>query len=363
MDKTIYVFEIAGITPSSCLAAIDDYSSFSFSKRFQGAGNFTLKGIYTDAIKDVFAVGRMIWATDAIAGIIQSVDIICGDDGSQTYTVYGQELSQVLSYRIVWDTYSRNLPANRWVEGLVSSNTQGVRQLFQSQEVSSFNAPNLDKQVSYTNLLETLEEVCEATRTSKGLLMGFDVTCPNAEGFTFKVIEGKDRTYESPEPFLVNRAFDNVSHLTLTTSEKDMANVVKAGGEGEGSSRKFQTAGDLTLSGFERRESFRDCRNLQSKFTNADGTQSELTEAQYAALLKQEAAGALKPETFVIDADCIVSQEEAFDLLGSKITFVDTAFGVRVDDYVYEVNLIWEGLDNFITITVGSGLQVSRLKL
>lgn len=359
----IYVYKVEGIAPTECVGVLDTYSSLNFTKSFQGCGSWTLKGNFTADVRRMLHVGNLIYISPRVSGIIHSVDFSTDESGVTTYTAYGYELKGILGYRIVWDTYNHSLSAADWLLGIVRENayTDSSRRLFQDVVGISKSTTKLDRQTSYTSLLEALENACGNAATTDGLMLGFDVTCDTSKGFTFRLLAGDDRTITSAEPVLISRDMNNVSTLDYVESNKDTANVVKAGGEGEGSARKFVTSGDLSLSGMARREHFEDCRELQSTYTDAAGKQQMLSDSDYLALLRQEADGAIVPDSVTVDAETAVDNDTALSLLGAKVTLIDRAFNARTEDFVSEVNIIDEADGQLITITVGKGIEAKSL--
>lgn len=360
----LYCFKVDGLKPGECLGVLDSYSSFNFTKSFQGCGSFTIKGSFSEGAAPLLQVGNLVYVDKRTAGIINAVNYSVDEDGATTYTIYGMELKGILGYRIVWDTYNHNLPATKWIEGLVGANTQGRRALFTSIQQAQIACPNLDRQTSYTNLSKAVEDACSAQLTTNGLLLGWDVICDVDKGFTFTLVEGADRSYESAEPFLVSRDMDNLSTLEFAVSDKSIVNVVKCGGEGDGPARKFVTAGDVNKTGLERREYFADKRQLQSSYTSADdGKQHQMTEEEYTSLLTQEANACLDGSTISMDAETTAVRKDAVPLLGAKVTFLDRQFGVLADDYVTEINIIDESQGEYTTLTVGKELTAKTLVL
>lgn len=357
----IYIYTVEGINPNNCVGVLDTYTSFNFTKKFQSAGSFTIKGNYIPKVRQMLKAGNLIYVNPQVCGIIHSVNYDVDKKGNLSYTVYGSELKSILGYRIVWDTYNHKLPAADWINGIVQENTQGSRKLFKAHLKPAIDCPVLDKQVSYSNLLDTVSKACAASTTTKGLMLGFDITCDIDNGFTFSLLEGANRTWESPEPFMVSRDMDNVSSLSYAESSKKTVNVIKCGGEGEGTERRFEIGGDTTLSGLARKESFKDSKNLQSSYRDAQGNEQTLSEEEYRKLLQQAANDALKEDSISVDAESIVSTSTALELLGAKVTLIDKTFGVRVDDFITEINWIDESDGGLTTLTIGDGIDAQRL--
>lgn len=357
----IYVYKIEGVTPSECVGVLDSYASFNFTKSFKGCGTWTIKGNFTPEIEKMLKVGNFIYVNPQICGICYSIEYDTDEDGTTTYTAYGNELKGILGYRIVWDTYSRKVNLRDFVNDLVERNTQGNRVLFSRMDKPQISTPTIDKQVSYDSLLEALEDVLETANSTNGNPLGFDVYCENAERFVFTLLEGEDRTITSPEPLLFSRDLNNVSSLTYAESDKELVNVVKAGGEGEGAERVLTVVGDESLSGLARRETFADCRDLQSTYQDENGDEQTISSADYLALLKEEAKGSLAPATLSVDAEAVVSVQEALNALGARVTLRDRAFNVQTTDYISEVNVIDENDGMLVTLTIGEGITAQRL--
>lgn len=357
----IYVYTVEGTKAAECLGVLDTYKSFNFTKKFQTCGTWTLKGNFTQESRKMLQVGNLIYVNPKVCGIVHTVDFSTDEDGETTYTAYGFELKGILSYRIVWETYNHNLPAADWINGIVQENTRGKRRLFTTHSVPAIVCPNLDKQVSYKGLDKAVQDACAAQNTIFGLLLGYDVTCDVSEGFTFSLLEGADRTFESGNPYLISRDMNNVSNLSFAESSKSTINVVKCGGEDSGTDRKFVTVGDDSLEGLCRKEAFNDAREIQSRYKDSDGTEQTLSDEAYSALLTQEAETSLVKDSISVDAESVVDSEQALLLLGAKITLMDKDFKVRTDDFITEVNFIDESDGQLTTITIGKGIEAKRL--
>lgn len=260
----IYIYKVEGVTPTECVGVLDSYASINFTKSFKGCGTWTIKGNFTQEIERMLKVGYLIYVNPQISGICYSIEYETDEEGTTTYTAYGNELKGILAYRIVWDTYNRKVNLRDYVNDLVEKNTQGNRALFSRMDKPQISTQTIDKQISYDNLLESLEDIVETATSTDGNPIGFDVYCENAERFVFTLLEGEDRTITSPEPLLFSRDLNNVSTLNYSESDKELVNVVKAGGEGEGAERVLTVVGDESLSGLARRETFADCRDRKS---------------------------------------------------------------------------------------------------
>lgn len=359
----IYIYKIEGIQPTECLGILDNYASINFTKSFKGCGSWTIKGNFTQEIEKMLKVGNFIFINPKVCGIIHSIEYATDEEGTTTYTAYGNELKGILSYRIVWDTYSRQVNLRDYVNDLVEKNTQGNRVLFSRMDKPQIETYTIDKQISYDNLLDSLEDILEAATSKSNLPIGFDVICENAQNFVFSLLEGEDRTITSEEPLLISRDLNNVSTLNYSESNKETINVIKAGGEGEGAERILTVVGDESLIGLNRHEAFADCRDLQSTYKDENGDEQTISPEDYLTMLQSEASQSLTNDTLSVDAETVVSVEQALEILGSKVTLRDKAFNVQTEDFISEVNIIDENDGMLVTLTIGEGLNARRIPI
>lgn len=370
----IYVYDCPDIFTVELIGVLDSYKSINYTMKFQNCGSWSIKGLYTPESSELLKAGRFIYINPKVVGYITSITYDVDTKGNMTYTANGRESKFILNNRIVWNTYSHNLPLNEWIYGLVQENAaegciDSKRQLCGMIPPQTLKCGAIDKQVSYKSLLDTVNTVLENAQTSNGLALGYEMQFhPEYSGdkahrpiFWMNLLEGQDRTYNSKEPFLVAREMNNVSTLSLSNSIKGSTNFILAAGEDKGDTRKLATAGDNTLSGLKRNEGFTDCRDLQSEYTDASGNKKTLSDAEYTKLLEQEAKDAIVKDTFSLTAESVVTTEQAIELLGAKVTVVDKTFGVRTEDFVTEVNVIDEADGGLTTLTVGKGVDAQKL--
>lgn len=361
----LYIFEVDGVGAGDCVGMIDSYTSFNFTKSFQECGNFTLKGNYTKQANDYLKVGRLLYVNPRVCGIIHTVDWQMDENGAMTYAAYGTELKGILSYRIAWNIYDHSLPTNDWIYKLVQENVEGERQLFSHMHNTEAKCPTYDKQVSYKQLDECVQDACEAQHTSADLLLGYDVICDIDKGFDFCLLEGSNRSFGTDDPVLISRYVDNVTTLEYANSSQNEVNTVLVGGEGEGTDRVLYTAtlDDKTYKYLDRREFFDDARNIQKTYKDGSGTEHTLSDADYKKKLLQDAYDDLSPRAICLDAETVITPEQGLELLGCKVTVLDRELGVKTDDYITEINIIDEADGNLTTLTVGKNVNAQLIIL
>ena len=363
----IYVYESENLSDFTLCGVLDSYKSFNFTKKFQGCGSWTIKGLYTPEAALLLKAERIIYVNKKINGIIVSVNFDVNDKGEMTYTASGTELKGILNRRIVWGTYSGKASTSNWARELVRQECvtpkDARRKLLTRIDGVPQSDTMIEKQVSYKNLLDTLNKVFDGDKQGK-LAVGYDVVLTLGKtgkgALGFDTILGADRTINSSNPFVISRMMDTVSSLSATTTSKGIYNVALAAGEGEGTERKLATAGNLNLSGLARKEVFADCREIQSKTKDESGKETTITEADYLKLLAQEAQDALNAKDLSVEAETVVSMEQALNLLGATVTVIDKQFEVQTEDFISEVNIIDEADGSLSTLTVGRGVDAQK---
>ena len=105
---------------------------------------------------------------------------------------------------------------------------------------------------------------------------------------TYEVWQGKDRTDRQTENSwaIFSDSFYNVKNAVYDRDESDCNNVAYVAGEGEGAARVITKVDIRTSAEEERRELYVDARDLQSTYTDDNGTEHTYTAAQYRQLLR-----------------------------------------------------------------------------
>lgn len=168
---------------------------------------------------------------------------------------------------------------------------------------------------------EALWEICLKNEMSFEILMNHEL-----KRYEFITFKGADRsTEQTTNPHVIfSKAFRNVNTQSYVDDKSNFKSTAYVAGEGENSNRTVLRLND-NLSGFKRREIFFDARDLQSNYTDENGSEITLSPSQYQALLRERGFNRLaeygRVQTFKSDSDSN-SQfkfEEAY-FLGDKTT-------------------------------------------
>jgi hypothetical protein len=147
-------------------------------------------------------------------------------------------------------------------------------------------APVIQKQCARRNLLETLQEVAEASAQA-GTPLWFDVVRTHSGRFQFCTYigaRGADRSYPAGlRPVLLSPDTGTLADIEQRLDYADEANVIYAAGQGAESERLVAEASDparMAGSPFGRRERLLDARHLASPTALAAAAQAALTAAR-----------------------------------------------------------------------------------
>jgi hypothetical protein len=366
----IRIYEIEGSEPSECIGIIDNYSSFDFTKSFKKVGTWTLKGYLTTGVSQLLAPYRMIWVDEDICGIIDSVDYTTDENGATTYIAYGSELKNILSYRILTDNYntdgSEPQSIEYWMKKLVKDEAANPvlerrKVLGSVKETSLSITPACSSAFLYGDeLLDDLSTLCVYNDCTDGMQIGFDVKCPKAKETRFEVKTGLNRTWESENPLIVSREYDNAASLDYIRSSKSTINVVTILGDDE---IYEMTKGEETYKGISRREKFVEEENLSRTVKNSDGTETEMDESTYREKLLAKAYTYTQADIKSLEAQTILKTYGLPDFsdLGAMVTIMDKQYNMRANDWVSEINFIDEQGEIEVNYTVGQDIQAKYL--
>ena len=341
----IYVFnpqiELQGI--------LENYFSLTWTRRYSKCGDFYLHaGVTADALR-MLKRGNIIWKNDSDeAGYIEYINISLDRLGQETIKARGRLMPGYLGRRIVWGTERLTGGAEAAIRSLVANHaiepTDPARAI-PLLELGAHNGllPTVNIQTSYSNLLETVENISAASN------LGFRGRIDRAnKKIVFDVFEGLDRTAGQPvnAPAIFSTDFENVLEQSYVDSLNDFRNVGLVAGAGEGEDRAITTAG--TASGLARHEKYIDARDI---------AQENLTVEEYTELL--QGRGMLKLSEYEeiksfgskINLNGNLIYKSDFDL-GDVVTCMSRRWGVAVDTRITEVE---ETYENGLSVNVSFG--------
>jgi Siphovirus ReqiPepy6 Gp37-like protein len=281
------------------VAIIDDYSYFSFVRNFRRPNTFELRiNRYKDDAQYLTIGNYVVVYKGGAYRIwrIESMEIELTDGrGSEVWIIKGRSLSGVFEDRLCLNKITNSS------SGGYDTKTAPVETLMKYfVNVEVVNPTNTDRKipnyviatdqgrgvtVTASGRLQTVAELLETISFSNGIgyLVYFDLP---TKKFVFEVIVGVDRSVGNGvnTPVLFSPDFDNIERLYFKNSKLGVKNYAIVGGQGDGKDRMFEEVG--TATGFDRRETFVDARDLETEDGLIDRGNERL--AEYAEELIME---------------------------------------------------------------------------
>lgn len=259
-------------------ASLDNCKSINFPRSLYDITEFQINT--SAAAGKELLPGRIVYLDSRRAGIIRTLDIDESKNGDEVIA-RGIELKGIVNQRRVvpdriadsqffgWDRYpgldDPDAPAESVIKHYVDRhmvNPDDPNRKFPRLVI----APDLGRghlmrwQSRWDPLDAVLKSIGEYSGIGYEIWLDFD-----NDQFVFDIIFGRDKTSSSDSPVLFATGWGNTSKTKYTVDEKDWRNVGYAGGAGEDEGRLIQTVfeGDTAPSGFDRREDWLDCGNVE----------------------------------------------------------------------------------------------------
>ena len=341
----IYVFD-KGLR---LLGIVEAYDYFRWSRKYSACGSFTLKAVANDQNLSLLQRDNFLWKNDdPEAGTIESVELSMQD--RETVEVGGRFATSLLGRRIVWGTELLQGDLSAAVSGLLSSHLIAPADSARKIDGVLFSSPALgipvNTQISYKNLLTTVEELCDANDV--GVRTLFD---PAQKTMTVNL-------YRRPQtPAVFSREFENITGQIFLQSARDYSSVARVGGEGEGAERVMATVG--SAAGLERYELFVDAKDLRSEDFGGG----------YAGVLALRGQIKLNERQMVCNFDAEIhpygnlKYKTDFDL-GDIVTVVSRRWGVTMQTRITEIEESYDGDEMSLRAVFGRGAMslIQKLK-
>lgn len=256
------------------LGVLEGYSSLRWIRKYHKSGRFEITCTLNKETLRLLKRGHIIYKTDGKeAGIIEYINLGFSnntslDRSNENIEVKGKFLTGLLDRRIVWGHRRFNRPAEAAMRILIDENAinpenpDRVLPRFVLGELQGW--PNkIERQISYRNLLETVEEF--ALSSELGIRTVFDL---DNEEYVFEVYEGINRADgNGVNPQAVfSRAFENVLSQYYVDSLDNYKNTILIAGQGEGEDRYVVAIEEGE--GLHRYETYSDARDLQLEGRN-----------------------------------------------------------------------------------------------
>jgi hypothetical protein len=338
------------------LGFVEIYESLRWNKGYNSVGDFSLKAPASENNLSVLTIGNFLWRSDDTEfAVIETLELTSdSDSGNEFIEVSGKFASSLLGRRIIWNTEMfHNADIGAAVGTLIADNaispTDTDRMIDNISYVQNNLGYLLNTQVSYKNLLETIETWCVAGDI--GYRSKYDI---NGGNWVFELYQG------SVVPAVFSNEYENVLSQNYTNSYADYANVALVKGESEGNERSSVTVG--SGSGVDRYEIYVDARDLQT-----DGD-DPIPEDEYEDMLTFRGQEKLAEHPNVTSFDGEINTlgnlryKTDFNV-GDIVKIVNRKWGVVLDTRIVGVTETFDVNGLAIDVTFGQGLLTLTEKI
>lgn len=319
---------------------LDQFESLIWTDRFYDCGEFEIYTSPSEFVVQNLKSNYYLYLRDSDhLMIIEDCKISDNIEDGGKIIFSGRSVESILDRRIVWKQTILTGSLQDGIERLLNENVISPEIperiipnfIFEASDDPVITALTIDAQFTYTNLFETIRDLCVVNN------IGFKVTLSDdMSHFIFKLYTGKNRSYDQTEnPYVIfSQKFENIINVSYSESQKNFKNVTLVAGEGEGLERKTTIVGNET--GLSRRELYTDARDLSQE------TESEtLSNEAYLAQLYQRGQEHLA-ETGIetvfdgqIDSSYIFKYGEDF-FLGDIVQLVSN-YGIEAKAKITEI--------------------------
>lgn len=296
---------------------IDGYKSLIWTDRYNLPGDFEL---YTEVSGDVLKyVTKDMYLTIKDSDrmmIVMDISVDSDRDLGNYIKITGQSLEQLIARRVVWKQRALNMGFQNGIQALLNENiispSDANRKIpnfiYQPTDDPRITDLTIDTQYTGDNLLDAINDLCVDYD------VGFKVILDEKNQFIFSLYAGVDRSYnQTDNPYVIfSPAFENLVNSNYYESNEKLKTMTLIGGEGEGNARYYTTYFASNETGLDRRELFTDARDLQKKYTDANGNERTRSNAEYESLLKNRGKSNLTDYTMVSTFEGEVESRNSF---------------------------------------------------
>lgn len=327
------------------LDAVSVYESIFWKSVLNEPGTFKAEFVYTDRLNRNLQRGNLLHKTDEEEpAIITRKYLKLNKEGEQFITVKGYMASRYTHQRIIWRTMvMKGTPEQimyRMVrEQMVEPEDENRRMPdIVLGEYHDYDDEEIEKQISYRNLQESLTEV------SRGPELGYRMRLDlSIRKLVFEVYRGVDRRLGKEKPCIFSRAFQNIYTQEYQEDDSNYGNVCLVGGPGEGAERILEVAGQGE--GLDRYEIFYNA----SGFARQEGEETVLRR-QLIQRGNEKLAAFYIAKAFESKINKAKSMEFA---LGDFVTCMDQDWGIMEDTQIRSIQKGYSRTEQSFVVTFG----------
>ncbi len=339
------------------LGEVDNYLSYSFSRKYYSYGEFQLVTNRKIQNTDKLDINKlvMLGADKYKVGIIRHKEIKTNEQGEEILTVRGYTLGAIAKQRITFP------PDNQAVD-TIEADAEAVMKYYVERNcllVPGMEFPNLEIapnknigenikwQSRYKNLAEELESISRITNLGWHIYLDLSL-----KKWIFDIYNGRNFSVNQNinPPVIFSPEFDNVKSQEYIDSLMDFGNYAIVAGQGEGVNREIITIGS-DATGLDKHVIFVDARDLESSNDLLDRGKLKLSEHKRLISFQSEI---LPLGPFEYERDW---------KLGDIVTVQNKDWQVTVDVRITEVTEVYESSGFKLNVVFGDSLPTLTEKL
>lgn len=268
------------------VCVVDTYESFIWTDRYGECGDFELYiPVSSEILNNIKQEYYILNDLSEHAMVIESILIESDIENGSHLRITGRSLESILDRRVVWGQMVVSGSIQNCIHTILDAcfinPTNATRKVdnFVFKETTDQYLTNTTMSAQYNgdNVYDIVTKICSEHS------IGFKICLDDDYQLVFELYSGVDRSYnQSENSYIVfSPSFDNILNSNYIETISSLKNVALVGGEGEGSSRKYASVGDV--SGLDRREIFTDAGSVSS--STEDTT---ISDNEYLAQLEQK---------------------------------------------------------------------------
>lgn len=339
------------------LGEVDNYLSFSFSRKYYSYGEFQLVTNIKVQNTDKLNIGNlvMLGADPYKTGIIRYREIKADENGEEILTVKGYTLSHILSQRIT-------IPPLGEPQDVIESDAETVIKHYVKRnclDIEGMEFPNLEIAASqnrgdiikwksrYKNLAEELESLSRISNLGWYVYLDLEL-----KKWIFDIYNGRNFSVNQSinPPVIFSPEFDNVKSQEYIDSLVGYGNYAIVAGQGEGVNREIVMMG-TNDTGLDKHIIFVDARDLENSEDLPNRGEAKLNEHKRILSFQSEIllSGPFK-------------YEKDWDL-GDIVTVKNKDWGVSMGTRITELTEIYEEAGFRLDVVFGESLPTLTEKL
>lgn len=358
------------------IGVVEEFTSFIWNKSYNKFGEFEINAPYTKRNADLFKQGNFVYKKgDAIIAMIDNIEIDLTEEGVRNFKIRGKTVEIVLDRRVAFQGWGEFYNEKDHVSNIMYhlfynafSTGAGVRGLYpflnyQEQGQNIGDIVQFQGDGSVYNCVNKLAEEND---------IGFNIHLYNADNpiqkrsdgtlLLFHIYQGIDRTEDqtSNDAVILSLDFEDILTSTYINNTESTYNVGWVRGTNEAGFDFNTEIGDLSLSGWDRKEAYIDGSSVET---------TGLNNAEYMAALQKYAQGemldAKKVETFECKIKTFGNLQYRYGedyFLGDKITIYDNFLDLKINARITAVEEDFSDTYNLI-LTFGYDSRSLKRKI